>query len=50
MGREKKLQLKKITIQDLEAVLDKDEQKMAKGGTDVVAMSFTIHPIFCIES
>lgn len=48
MGQEKKLQLKKITIQDLDTVLDKDEQKMAKGGTDVVPMSFTIHPVFCI--
>jgi len=38
--KEKKLRLDKITIQDLNSTLDRDEQKAVKGGsgtTDLIA-------------
>lgn len=47
MDKEKKLQLKKITIQNLNALLDREEQKAIKGGTDVVPFGTTDVPIYC---
>jgi hypothetical protein len=43
--KEKKLRLSKETIQDLENVLDKDDQKWVKGGSQY--MGPTQVPIFC---
>ncbi len=48
MEKEKKLKLKKITIQKLDNILDNEEQKLAKGGTDVLPQGSTQVPVFCI--
>ncbi len=47
MKKEKKLQLKKNTIQNLKTVLDRVEQKTIKGGTDVGHFGTTDVPIYC---
>ena len=45
----KKLRLRKETIQDLDIALDRDEEKMIKGGTGngCEAAGTTQVPIFC---
>ena len=43
--KEKKLSLSKETIQDLENVLDKDDQKWVKGGS--MGFGPTQVPIYC---
>ena len=45
--KEKKLRLGKVTVQHLNAALDRDEQKTIKGGTDINSALTTIVPIFC---
>lgn len=45
--REKKLWLGKVTIQDLNTVLDRDEQRTAKGGTKDEPWGTTAVPIYC---
>jgi hypothetical protein len=47
MKKEKKLQLKKNTIQNLKTVLDRAEQKTVKGGTNVGPFGTTDVPIYC---
>lgn len=47
MKKEKKLQLKKINVQDLNAVLNSKEQKTVNGGTKAVPRGVTVIPIFC---
>lgn len=47
MRKEKKLQLKKITVQNLNTVLDRSEQKTVKGGTNVRPFGTTDVPIYC---
>lgn len=44
---EKKLRLGKITIQDLNTALDKDEQKNVKGGSGTSDNGTTNIPVFC---
>jgi hypothetical protein len=47
---EKRLRLGKLTIQDLDTghtVLDTDEQKRIKGGSDNAQQGTTQVPIFC---
>jgi hypothetical protein len=43
--KEKKLRLSKETIQDLATVLERDDQKWVKGGSQYVGM--TQIPVFC---
>jgi hypothetical protein len=43
--KEKKLRLSKETIQELENVLDRDDQKWVKGGSQYVGI--TQVPVFC---
>ncbi|UCH96067.1 MAG: hypothetical protein JSV88_04235 [Candidatus Aminicenantes bacterium] len=45
--KEKKLRLGKETIQDLDIVLDRDEQKRVKGGTANNPGYTTIVPVYC---
>lgn len=45
--KEKKLRLGKITIQDLNTVLDRDEQKTVLGGTGTPYPGTTDVPIYC---
>jgi len=45
--KEKKLHLNKITIQDIDSVLDGDRQKQIKGGSDVSQYGLTNIPIVC---
>jgi len=45
--KEKKLRLSKETIQDLENVLDKDDQKRVKGGSQSEYVGITQVPIYC---
>ena len=45
--KDKKLRLSKETIQDLNIVLDRDEQKRVKGGTVNANQVNTEVPIFC---
>ena len=47
MKKEKKLQLKKNTVQNLKTVLDRAEQKTVKGGTGVASYGTTDVPIYC---
>ncbi len=42
-----KLRLNKITIQNLDSVLGRDEQKVIKGGSDNNQPGITNRPIFC---
>ncbi|HLP46858.1 MAG TPA: hypothetical protein VK469_12970 [Candidatus Kapabacteria bacterium] len=44
---EKKLTLKKITIQDLQVNLDRDELKKINGGSATTTPGTTEPPIFC---
>ncbi|NIM11787.1 MAG: hypothetical protein GTO45_06680 [Candidatus Aminicenantes bacterium] len=44
---EKKLTLGKETIQDLDTVLDRDDQKRVKGGSKIEGLGTTEVPIFC---
>jgi hypothetical protein len=46
-NKEKKLRLTKETIQDLDNVLDRDHQKMVKGGSETHQSRNTQIPIFC---
>ncbi len=46
--KETKLSLKKETIQDLDFVLDKNEQKMIEGGSAYALKGTTQVPIFCL--
>ena len=46
--KEKKLLLNKITIQDFDSVLDGDQQKAIKGGSDVHQFGLTNIPVVCI--
>lgn len=43
---EKRLRLVKVTIQDLETSLERDEQKTIKGGNNNPKLT-TIVPVFC---
>ena len=43
--KEKKLRLSKETVQDLDTVLDRDDQKWVKGGSQ--DMGPTLVPIYC---
>lgn len=45
--RVKKLHLDKLTIQNLSAVLDRDEQKRIKGGSENCQQGTTQVPIYC---
>jgi hypothetical protein len=45
--QEKKLHLGKVTIQDLDKVLDREEQKKVKGGTGTMNPGTTDVPIYC---
>lgn len=47
--KEKKLRLRKETVQDLDTVLDRDEQKRVKGGTSTGTSQngTTEVPIYC---
>jgi hypothetical protein len=45
--KEEKLRLSKETIQNLDRVLDKDDQKRVKGGTANLNQVNTQVPIFC---
>lgn len=45
--KEKKLRLGKQTIQDLNTVLDRDDQKRVKGGSFNCQAGTTQVPIFC---
>jgi len=45
--KEKKLSLGKETIQDLDTVLDRDDQKRIKGGTSTGTNGTTEVPIYC---
>jgi hypothetical protein len=45
--KEKKLRLGRITLQNLNTALDKNEQKAVKGGTDGGAPGTTQVPIYC---
>jgi hypothetical protein len=46
--KEKKLRLGKVTIQDLDFVLDRDDQKEVKGGSGRdTAPGTTEMPIYC---
>jgi hypothetical protein len=45
--KEKKLSLRKETIQDLDNILDKDEQQRVKGGSDTDTKGTTQVPIYC---
>lgn len=45
--KEKKLRVGKITIQNLNTALGKNEQKTVKGGTAVAAPGTTQVPIYC---
>ena len=45
--KENKLRLNKTTIQDLDTVLDRDEQKRIKGGSESHQSRDTQIPIFC---
>jgi len=47
MKKENKLQLKKSTVQNLNTVLDRDEQKKIKGGTNAATYGTTDVPIYC---
>jgi hypothetical protein len=44
--KERKLRLNKITVQNLDT-LNKDEQKVIKGGSDNNQPGITNRPIFC---
>ncbi|MCP5104912.1 MAG: hypothetical protein GY950_16115 [bacterium] len=45
--KEKKLQLNKLTIKNLDADLDRDEQKKIKGGTGNDPQPNTVIPVYC---
>ena len=45
--KEKRLRLDKQTIQNLDTVLDRDDQKRVKGGTNTVEPGTTQVPVFC---
>lgn len=45
--KEKKLYLGKMTIQDLEKALDRDEQQKVKGGTGTSNPGTTDVPFYC---
>jgi hypothetical protein len=45
--KEKKLGLGKETIQDLDTVLDRDDQKWVKGGSQNDYVGTTQVPVFC---
>jgi hypothetical protein len=45
--KEKKLGLGKETIQDLDTVLDRDDQKWVKGGSQNEYVGTTQVPVFC---
>jgi hypothetical protein len=45
--KEKKLRLGKETIQDLDNVLDRDQQKMVKGGSETDQSRNTQIRVFC---
>jgi hypothetical protein len=45
--KEKRLCLDKQTIQNLDTVLDRDDQKRVKGGTDTIEPGTTQVPVFC---
>jgi hypothetical protein len=45
--KEKKLRLDKITIQDFGSVLDGDQQKEIKGGSDTNLFGLTNIPVVC---
>ena len=45
--KEKKLGLGKETIQDLDTILDRDEQKRARGGSKSDHLGTTEVPVFC---
>ncbi|MCK4761752.1 MAG: hypothetical protein KAW12_06085 [Candidatus Aminicenantes bacterium] len=47
MEKEKKLKLEKSTVQNLNTILDREEQELLKGGTNVVPMGTTAVPIYC---
>lgn len=47
MEKEKKLKLQKSTVQNLNAALDRDEQKNVKGGTNGEPYGTTQVPVFC---
>lgn len=45
--KERKLRLVKTTIQDLNIILDRDDQKMVKGGSKTNQGGTTEVPVFC---
>jgi hypothetical protein len=45
--KEKKLYLGKMTIQDLEKALDRDEQQKVKGGSQTTNPGTTDVPFYC---
>lgn len=45
--KEKKLRLGKMTIQNLDSILDRDEQKVIKGGSENNPPGTTDLAIFC---
>lgn len=45
--KEKKLRLCKETIQDLDTVLDRDDQKRINGGSENQYVGTTQVPVFC---
>jgi hypothetical protein len=45
--KEKKLRLSKETIQDFENVLERDDQKWVKGGSQNEYVGITQVPVFC---
>jgi hypothetical protein len=47
MDKEKKLRLSKQTFQNLNTVLERDEQKKVKGGSNTVPEQTTQVPVFC---
>ena len=44
---QKKLFLNKITVWNFDSVLDRDEQKKVKGGSDDLSRGTTNKPIYC---
>jgi hypothetical protein len=44
---QKKLFLNKITVWNFDSVLDRDEQKKVKGGSDDLTRGTTNKPIYC---
>lgn len=44
---EKKLHLDKVTIENLDSIMEKNEQRMIRGGSDTGPNYTTIVPVYC---